>query len=155
MPRVASAILLDTVTETKLRSLVRAPSTAQALVRRAQIVLSAAEGLSNQQIAALLGMPPVTVGKWRRRFALSGLEGLRDDPRPGRPYKHNPEVWWDLQSLVLEKPPGSQGSCSVRSLAREIGLPRSTVHEMLVASRLLRHRRWTGQRPRRFDKKGF
>jgi transposase len=153
MPRIAPEIVLDTATKAKLKAFVRAPSTPQAFVRRAQIVLAAAEGLSNKQVAAQLGIPPVTVGKWRSRFARHGLlEGLRDEPRPGRPCKHDCEVWWDLLSLRSEKPPVPHDRWSVRSLAREIGLPRSTVHEMLVANRLQRLRK--GKKYRIFEKNG-
>lgn len=54
-------------------------------VVRAKIVLLAAEGLSNQQIAQRLDMPRQIVSKWRKRFHERRLDGLEDDPRPGRP----------------------------------------------------------------------
>ena len=62
-------------------------STPQSLAQRSRIVLAAAAGSNNQQIAAELKIPPITVGKWRRSFAIHGLEGLRDAPRSGRPPK--------------------------------------------------------------------
>jgi transposase len=52
---------------------------------RARIVLAAARGRDNAQIAAGLGVSINTVRKWRGRFAAAGLDGLRDRPRPGRP----------------------------------------------------------------------
>src|SRR6188472_3785572 len=54
-------------------------------VQRARIVLYAAEGLHDTEIAARLDTTPGIVGKWRRRFAEHRLEGLRDKPRSGRP----------------------------------------------------------------------
>jgi len=139
MPRVAPTLSLNSVTEATLRDLVRAPSTPQGLALRGRIVLAAAEGRSNQQIASALGLPQVTVGKWRRSFAQRGLEGLQDAPRSGRPIKHGREVWHRVQSRACQQPE-FQGRWSVRTLAREVGLPRSTVHEMLVASGLQPHR---------------
>src|SRR3974377_389324 len=85
MPRIAPAMSLDPKTRTTLNRWAQAPSTAQALVRRSRIVLAAAAGQANQQIASDLDLPQVTVGKWRRSFARLGLEGLRDAPRSGRP----------------------------------------------------------------------
>lgn len=139
MPRVAPTVSLNPVSEATLLHLVRAPSTPQGLALRGRIVLAAAKGQSNQQIASALGLPQVTVGKWRRSFAQRGLEGLQDAPRPGRPIKHGREVWHRVQSRACQQPE-FQGRWSVRTLAREVGLPRSTVHEMLVASGLQPHR---------------
>ena len=106
---------------------------------RSRIVLAAAEGKENQQIAADLRIPPVTVGKWRRLFAAHGLEGLRDAPRPGRPLKHDAETRHKVQTRVCQQP-DDQSRWSVRTLAAELGLPSSTVHRMLVASKLQPHR---------------
>src|SRR6476646_8659753 len=62
----------------------RAPSTAQRDVRRARIVLLAAEGRSTRSIAEEEGVQPRIVSHWRRRFAERGLGGLRDRPRAGK-----------------------------------------------------------------------
>src|SRR3954454_14601835 len=59
-------------------------------VQRARIVLYAAEGLHDTEIAARLDTTPGIVGKWRRRFAEQRLEGLRDKPRSGRPQRFPP-----------------------------------------------------------------
>src|SRR3954468_16703041 len=59
-------------------------------VQRARIVLYAAEGLTNVEIAARLDTAPEVVAKWRRRFRLERLEGLRDRPRAGRPRRFPP-----------------------------------------------------------------
>ncbi len=106
---------------------------------RSRIVLAAAAGLSNQQIAVDLDIPEVTVGKWRRSFAVQGLEGLRDAARSGRPPKHDASVWQKVQTTACQLPK-SQGRWTVRTLARELGLPHSTVHAILNASELQLHR---------------
>ena len=139
MARVAPTIRLDPETRATLNGWVQAPSTAQALVLRSRIVLAAATGSTNQQIAAQLSVPQVTVGKWRRSFAERGLDGLQDAPRSGRPPKHDAAVWQRLQTMACQQPE-SQGRWSVRTLARKLGLPHSTVHAMLKASELQPHR---------------
>lgn len=106
---------------------------------RSRIVLAAARGRSNQQIASDLDIPEVTVGKWRRSFAAQGLEGLHDAPRSGRPPKHDTAVWQQVQTLACQQPE-FQGRWTVRTLARELGLPHSTVHAILNASELQLHR---------------
>ena len=139
MPRTAPAIVLDLETLSTLRRWAHAASTPQAMALRSRIVLGAAKGFSNQQIALDLDIPEVTVGKWRRSFATQGLEGLRDAPRSGRPPKHDSAVWQKVQTLACQQPK-SQGRWSVRTLARELGLPHSTVHAILHASELRPHR---------------
>ena len=59
-------------------------------VQRARIVLYAAEGLADTEIAARLDTSPGLVGRWRRRFAEQRLEGLKDKPRAGRPRRFPP-----------------------------------------------------------------
>jgi transposase len=139
MPRVAPDIVLDSATQSTLQNWTQASSTPQALALRSRIVLHAAAGRSNRQIAADLETPEVTVGKWRRSFAARGLDGLCDAPRSGRPPKHDARVWQRVQTLACQQPP-SQGRWTVRTLARAVGLPHSTVHSILRTSKLQPHR---------------
>jgi transposase len=125
--------------KTALDQMVRSPSTPQALVQRSRIVLAAASGKTNQQIADELQMPEVTVGKWRRGFGSRGLEGLQDAPRSGRPVKHGLETVQRVQCRACQKPE-HYSRWSVRTLAADLKLPRSTVHQILVASSLQPHR---------------
>ncbi len=139
MPRVAPAIELNPVTKAALDHLVRSPSTPQGLALRSRIVLAAAAGQANQQIATALQVPEVTIGKWRRSFASKGLDGLQDAVRSGRPAKHGQEILQKVQSRVCQQPE-HYSRWSVRTLATDLGLPPSTVHQMLVASGLQPHR---------------
>jgi len=139
VPRIAPAIILDPETRATLSNWVQASSTPQAVALRSRIVLAAATGHSNQQIALDLKIPEVTVGKWRRSFADQGLEGLRDAARSGRPPKHDAAVWQKVQTLACQQPE-SQGRWTVRTLAQKVGLPHSTVHTILNASDLQLHR---------------
>jgi transposase len=68
-----------------LEARVRRPKAEQRQVLRAQIVLAAAQGEQNKQIAERLGIAPNTALKWRKRFFQEGLAGLADRDRPGRP----------------------------------------------------------------------
>ena len=139
MPRVAGSISLDEETKGMLEKLARAGSTSQALAMRSKIILKAAEGSPSKAIAAELGIPEVTVGKWRRSFAGEGIDGLRDAPRSGRPRKHDGDTWRLIQTRACEQPE-SQGRWTVRTLARDLKLPASTVHAVLQASGLQMHR---------------
>ncbi len=83
--RKAVVINLDTEERETLERWVRRRSTAQGLAMRSRIVLGAAEGRTNVDIAAEVGCSGVTVSKWRNRFARRGVDSLYDDPRPGPP----------------------------------------------------------------------
>lgn len=139
MPRVAPSIRLDRMQQRQLQQLVKAPSTPQRLVLRGRIILAAANQQWNQEIAGTLGIPEITASKWRRRFARLGLQGLQDAPRAGRPPRHGPEVWEKVQRRACQQPE-SQSRWSVRTLARELRLPSTTVHTILAKSHWPPHR---------------
>src|SRR5216683_8443527 len=139
MPRVAPAVSLDHATKATLDRLVRSTSTRHGLVQRYRIILAAAAGKTNQQIADNVQMPEVTVSKWRRRFASRGLEGLQDAARCGRPVKHGLEIVQRVQRRACQQAE-HYSRWSVRTLAQDLRLPRSTVHQILVASHLQLHR---------------
>jgi transposase len=73
-------------------------------VLRARIVLAAAAGWANAQIARRLGIAPNTVRKWRRRFCQEGLAGLADRPRPGRPRTYPAAVVVEVKAIACELP---------------------------------------------------
>lgn len=135
MPRVALPLQIDAATRHTLEKFVHSSSTPQSLAMRSRIVLAAGDGSNNRQIAAALRIPAITVGKWRRSFAIDGLEGLRDSPRSGRPPRHDSDTRHKVQTRVCQQPE-DQGRWTVRTLAAEVGLPASTVHAMLVAAKL-------------------
>ena len=139
MSRIALPLQLDAPTRSTLGKLTRSASTPQSLALRSRIILAAADGANNQQIATALKVPAVTVGKWRRSFASNGLEGLRDAPRSGRPLKHDADTRHKVHTRVCQQPQ-DQSRWTVRTLAAELGLPSSTVHAMLRAAKLQPHR---------------
>jgi len=77
----------------------RRPKSSQALALRCRIVLAAAEGVQSKDIAAALGCTDTTVGKWRGRFARRGLDGLHDEPRPGKPRSITDE---DVERVIVK-----------------------------------------------------
>ena len=82
---IAVEVVLSEAEREQLESWARRGKSAQALAQRSRIVLAAAEGLKNTEIAERLGLDQGTVRKWRARFAVDRLDGLVDEPRPGRP----------------------------------------------------------------------
>src|SRR3989304_3203238 len=99
----------------------RRPTTAQALSRRARIILGAAEGRSNKAIAATLLITEPTVGKWRRRFLAGRLDGLLDEPRPGAPRTIGDADVERVIALTLESAPRDATHWRTRSLAPATG----------------------------------
>ena len=86
--RVAPTIELTDEQESELTKLAHSKLTSVRLAQRAQIVLLAAQGLQNKEIAELLGAGRVQVARWRERYLESGLQGIeRDLPRGAPPAK--------------------------------------------------------------------
>ena len=100
----------------------------------------AADGLQNKQIAAQLGSDPTTVGKWRRRFAESRLDGLYDEPRPGAPRRIGDDAVAETVRKTLEETPPDATHWSLRSMARASGYAPSTIHRIWQAFGLQPHR---------------
>jgi transposase len=117
----------------------RRPKSAQALAFRCRIVLAAADGCSNKDIAAELGCNPTTVGKWRTRFAQRRLDGLHDEPRPGKPRTIGDE---DVERVIvktLEEAPPDATHWSTRSMAKATGMSQSAVSRIWRAFGLKPH----------------
>ncbi|MGW1667019.1 IS630 family transposase [Streptomyces microflavus] len=134
----AELVLSDDERETLTRWARRRKSS-QALALRCRIVLGCAEGRTNQEVAAELGVWPQTVGKWRRRFVVERLEGLADEPRPGAPRKIGDERVEDLIVATLERTPKDATHWSRASMAAETGLSKSTVGRVWKAFGLKPH----------------
>ena len=138
--RVAVRIELDEAQRVELTARSRRRKSLRADAQRAQIVLLAAEGLSNLAIARELGVTRVTVALWRQRFASRGLEGLSDEPRPGAPRRIGDEKITEVVTATLETMPAAATHWSTRSMARASGLSVSTVHRIWRAFSLQPHR---------------
>ena len=117
----------------------RRPKSSQALALRCRIVLAAAEGRYNKEIAAGLGCHPATVAKWRTRFASRRLGGLCDDPRPGPPRTIGDAKVEEVVVRTLESAPRDATHWSTRSMAAAVGISRSSVHSIWRAFGLKPH----------------
>jgi transposase len=111
----------------------RRHSSSQALALRSRIVLAAAAGRSNTDIAAELGVHPTTVAKWRHRFAADRLDGLADAPRPGAARTIGDDVVEAVVIDTLESAPPDATHWSTRGLAAKHGISHTTVREIWQA----------------------
>jgi len=107
--------------KTALTNWVRAGTTQQRLVLRAKIILAAADGKATQDIAAALDQRPATVSKWRKRFAQSGIAGLHDEPRSGRPAQYGDQDELRVLALLDQDPPPGYAEWSGPLLAKALG----------------------------------
>jgi transposase len=138
MPLRAEVVLRDEEREV-LERWARRPKSAQALALRCRIVLAAADGESSKEIAARLGCNRSSVGGWRGRFAEWGLDGLHDEPRPGRSRSIGDD---DVERVIvktLEEQPANATHWSTRSMAAATGMSQTAVSRIWRAFGLKPH----------------
>ena len=118
----------------------RRPKSSQALALRCRIVLAAADGEHSIDIAARLGCSKSTVGRWRVRFAKDRLDGLHDEPRPGKPRSITDD---DVERVIvktLEEQPANATHWSTRSMAEATGMSQTAISRIWRAFGLKPHR---------------
>lgn len=121
MARQATQIQLTHDERATLEGWLRAGSTQQRFVQRAQIILAADEGNTTRDIAAKLGIRTATVSKWRTRFAQQRIQGLQDAPRSGRPPTYDKETELRILTMLDKAPPTGYGSWNGTLVARALG----------------------------------
>ena len=136
----AVAIALDEAERSALTALTRKHGAPQSLAMRARIVLAAASGLTNKEIAAKLDVCAHTAGTWRGRFARDGLDGLYDEPRPGAPRRIGDDEIAATIRKTLETRPRGATHWSLRTMAKAVGHAPSTIHRIWQAFGLQPHR---------------
>ncbi len=118
----------------------RRPKSAQSLAQRSRIVLACGQGQTNQAVAARERVTAQTVGKWRRRFVEARLDGLVDEPRPGRPRTITDDQVEAVIVRTLEETPKNATHWSTRSMAQASGLTQTAVSQIWRAFGLQPHR---------------
>jgi len=135
-------IILNEDERRSLTTIVRSPSAQVRQVLRARIVLAAADNLSNELIAQMLGCNNHTVGLWRKRFYRLRMEGLNDQPGRGRSAVYGADKVAAIITATLT-PPEHSAHWSARRLARKMGISKSTIQRVWKAHNLQPHRETT------------
>lgn len=138
--RVARPVTLDPEQRKALQQQARARSLPARVVERARIVLRAADGLQDKEIAAELGIQPEKAARWRNRFLDSGLAVLRKDaPRPGRPRVITEAKVKSVVEKTTREKPVNATHWSTRTMAAAAGISEASVRRIWRAHGLKPH----------------
>ncbi|WP_454736480.1 IS630 family transposase [Cupriavidus necator] len=141
MGRPKVELVLSQDEQSQLASMARSRAIPAALVTRARIVLAAATGEPNSEIANRLQLTRATVGKWRARFLERRINGLYDELRPGKPRTIDDERVAELIKTTLHtKPADGSTHWSVRAVAAETSISPTSVHRHFKLLGLQPHR---------------
>ena len=138
--RVAPSVDLSSEDRGALEQQARGRSLPARLVERSRIVLRAADGLQDREIAAELGITPEKVARWRKRFLAGGTEALaKDAPRPGRGRTIKDRKVASIVKLTTSSKPANATHWSTRSMAEKAGVSEATVRRIWRAHGLKPH----------------
>src|SRR6266850_2497988 len=129
----------------QLETICRRSKAPQVEALRARVILACAQGLNNTQVCNQTGLCPHTVGRLRKRFHQSRVEGIFDLPRSGAPRKISDEKIAEVVRLTLETKPKQATHWSTRSLALRCGLSNERIHRIWKTFGLQPHRSETFQ----------
>lgn len=139
--RPKTPIILEAPMRDRLQTMARSRTLPAGIVRRARIILMAADGAFNIHIAQKVGLSASMVGYWRKRFVADGIEGLADGPRSGRPRTIGDQQIADTIRMTVDtKPPDGTTHWSTRSMAAATGLSNATIARIWQAFGLRPHR---------------
>ena len=139
--RVAPAIHLSSEARAALQGLVRRRTTSVRVVERCRIVLLAADGLQDKQIAERMSVAPLMASRWRHRFLTQGVAGLvKDAPRPGRTPTITAEQVAEVIAKTTQSTPANATQWSRSTMAREACISESSVGRIWRAHGLKAHR---------------
>jgi transposase len=129
--RVAEKIELDAATDRELRSLSKRKRIEARLHQRVRVILLAAQGWQNKEIAVEVALDRRQVALWRQRFLQGGIDALRQDaPRSGRAPTVTPEVVSKILRVTLHSKPAAATHWSTRTLAEHLGLGATTIRRV-------------------------
>ena len=138
--RRACQITLTDADRTTLERWSRGRSTQARLVTRARVVLAAAEGKENKDIAAELNISRGAVARWRDRFVAAGVAGIKKDARRGgRPPKERQDLVRRIIEMTTQQTPANATHWSTRTLAKALGTNPALVNRVWRANGLKPH----------------
>jgi transposase len=138
--RTARRVELNSEDRAALQQQARGRSLPARLVERSRIVLRAADGLQNDEIAAEFGITPEKVARWRNRFLDGGLEALRKDaPRPGRTRTIDDRAVARVIQMTTQDRPDNATHWSTRTMAEAAGVSAASVRRIWRAHGLKPH----------------
>lgn len=140
MGRPKTPIVLSEIERQELAAWSRSRTMPAGVVRRARMIILAAEGLTNLQIADRTGVMNSVVGYWRKRFLADRLAGLHDEPRPGAPRQIGDDQIVRMIHKTLKTKPADGTHWSCRAIAAETRLSKSTVQRVWRAFGIQPHR---------------
>jgi putative transposase len=140
MGRPKQTLVLSPAQREQLERMASSRSLPAGLVSRAKNILLSASGKTNLEIARQMRLTNATVGKWRRRFLKQDVTGLHDELRPGRPRPIGDDRVAQLVRKTLETKPKGGTHWSIRQIALQTRLSKSTVHRIWQAFGLQPHR---------------
>lgn len=138
-PKKREIVLGETERE-QLATMARLRSLSHGPVRRAQMILRSAAGETTTAIAKRFGLSVQTISHWRNRFLDRGIVGLDGEERPGRPRSHDDGQVAALINKTLHSRPKNATHWTVRAIAGETRIPKSTVHRYFNLFGLQPHR---------------
>ena len=139
--RIAPVITLSPEQRTLLATQARSRSLPVRVAERARIVLLAASGQQDKEIAAVMALTPKKVSRWRKRFLALGVAGLQKDaPRPGRTPTIGPRRRKRVVTLTTRQQPANATHWSTRTMAAAVGISEASVRRIWRAHGLKPHR---------------
>ena len=141
--RPVAALALSSQERAYLERQVRRHRAPRSLSDRCRVILCCADGLASKDVGAELGFHEHTVGKWRRRFVKDRIDGLLDEPRPGRPRSIADDQVAAVVERTLQSTPKDATHWSTRTLAKEMGFSHTTIRRIWTAFGLQPHRQQT------------
>ena len=138
--RIAPKVAVTDEERKTLERWARGRSAPVRLMQRAKLVLLAAEGQENQDIAAVLGVTRQLVGRWRSRYVAQGLAGIeKEAPGRGRKATAREAITARIIEWTTQRKPAHATHWSTRTLAQELGTTRSMVNRVWQANQLKPH----------------